>query len=165
MGGGGSAMRRRFAVALLALVLPLAACTLPNATTLASDAADPDIAWDGAGYVLHTTNTPYGNVPTWTSSDLGGWTFAGDALPRLPAWAEPGWTWAPSVIRRDDGTWFLYFSAAVRGRKTANGEPLKCIGVASARSASGPFTVVKELDRAPLLCDSFIGGGTRPPPV
>src|ERR1700712_1429997 len=162
MGGGGSAMRRRFAVALLALVLPLAACTLPNATTLASDVADPDIAWDGARYVLHSTNTPYGNVPTWTSTDLGTWTFTGDALPTLPRWAEPGYPWAPTSIRRPDGKWFLFFSAAVRGKTTANGSKLKCIGVAVADRAAGPFTVLRERDAAPLVCQPSIGGDIDP---
>src|SRR5947209_4198080 len=129
--------RRLLLVSVLAAAVPFAGCTLPNATRLAADAADPSVRWDGARYVLQTTNNAYGNVPTWTSSDLGTWKFSGDALPKLPAWAQPGWTWAPTSIRRNDGTWFLYFSAAVRGRTTANGQPLKCIGVASAPTAAG----------------------------
>lgn len=157
--------RRHLLALSLALAAPavgLTACTLPHATSITADVADPDVTWDGRRYVLHSTNTAHGNVPTWTSTDLGSWTFAGDALPRLPAWAEPGWTWAPSSVRRADGKWFLYFSAAVRGRKTSNGEPLKCIGVASASTAAGPFTVVRERDQAPLLCQPSIGGDIDP---
>jgi hypothetical protein len=131
-------------------------------TALSTDAADPDITWDGRQYVLHTTNTGYGNVPAWTSSDLSNWTFAGDALPKLPTWADAGWTWAPTSIRRADGRWFLYFSAAVKGKRTKNGQPLKCLGVASAMSATGPFTVVKERDAAPLLCQPNLGGDIDP---
>lgn len=154
---------RRYLLALFAACLvPLAGCTLPNATRLTVDAPDPNVRWDGSQYVLQTTNSNYGNVPTWTSPDLGNWTFAGDALPQLPAWAQPGWTWAPTSIRRSDGKWFLFFSAAVRGRATANGEPLKCIGVASAATAVGPYTVVKERDQAPLLCDPSVGGDIDP---
>lgn len=157
-------MRRRVVVLLtLCLVLVgLTACELPNQTALSTDAADPDVTWDGSQYVLHTTNTAYGNVPTWTSTDLNNWTFVGDALPKLPTWAEPGWTWAPTSIRRADGKWFLYFSASVRGRKTVNNMPLKCIGVASAPNAAGPFTVVKERDAAPLLCQPQVGGDIDP---
>jgi hypothetical protein len=157
-------MRRRL-LALAALSLScfgVAACTLPNQTKLATDAADPDVTWDGHQYVLHTTNTSFGNVPTYTSPDLATWTFAGDALPHLPAWADPGWTWAPSSIRRADGKWFLYFSAAVHGRTTSGGQPLKCLGVASAPTATGPFTVVKERNAAPLLCDPAFGGDIDP---
>src|SRR4051794_17203197 len=154
---------RRFLLAsLVTCAVPLAGCTLPNATRLTTDAADPSVRWDGARYVLQTTNNGYGNVPTWTSPDLGTWTFAGDALPTLPSWAEPGWTWAPTSIRRSDGKWFLFFSAAVRRRQTGHGQPLKGIGVASAPSAAGPYTVVKERDKAPLLCDSPIGGDIDP---
>jgi beta-xylosidase len=120
-------MRRRALVlaVLSALLLGLAACDLPNRAVLTSDAPDPDIAWDGQQYVLHTTNSTYGNVPTWTSTDLANWTYRGDALPTLPAWADSGWTWAPTSIRRADGKWFLYFSAAVRGQRTPAGEPVK----------------------------------------
>jgi hypothetical protein len=155
---------RRFLPFLLLLLtaVPLAACTLPNQTSITTDVADPDIAWDGARYVLHSTNTPYGNVPTWTSTDLGKWTFTGDALPKLPTWAAPGWTWAPSALRRPDGTWFLFFSAAVRGRTTTGGQPLKCIGAASAPTAKGPFTVLRQWDATPLLCQSSLGGDIDP---
>lgn len=163
-------MRRRpssrhltaISLALAVSSVGLTACTLPNATSLAADVADPDVTWDGSRYVLHATNTAHGNVPTWTSPDLSTWAFAGDALPTLPKWAEPGWTWAPSSIRRSDGKWFLYFSAAVRGRRTANGQPLKCIGVASGPGAAGPFRVVPERDAAPLLCQPSIGGDIDP---
>jgi hypothetical protein len=155
-------VRRLLLASLAAVAVPLAGCTLPNASRLATDAADPSVRWDGTQYVLQTTNNAYGNVPTWTSPDLGTWTFAGDALPTLPSWAQPGWTWAPTSIQRSDGKWFLFFSAAMRGRTTANGEPLKCIGVASAASAAGPFTVVKERDAAPLLCEPELGGTIDP---
>jgi hypothetical protein len=138
------------------------ACTPPNRTSITSDVADPDVAWDGARYVLHSTNTPYGNVPTWTSTDLGKWTFTGDALPTLPSWAQPGWTWAPSAMRRPDGMWFLFFSAAVRGRTTSFGQPLKCIGAASGPTAKGPFKVLPQWNTAPLLCQSALGGDIDP---
>ena len=143
---------------LLLAVGGLAACQLPNRTALSTDAPDPDIIWNGQQYVLHTTNSQFGNVPTWTSTDLAHWTYAGDALPTLPAWADPGWTWAPTSIRRADGKWFLYFSAAVRGQR----KPVKCIGVASAPTAAGPFTVVKERNAAPLLCEQGLGGDIDP---
>src|SRR4051794_28463884 len=161
----GTLLMRRRVVILLAFCLALvgvAACDLPNQTALSADAADPDITWDGHQYVLHTTNSAYGNVPTWKSTDLANWSYVGDALPKLPSWADGGWTWAPSSIRRADGKWFLYFSAAVKGQKTANGLPLKCIGVATAMSATGPFTVLKERDSAPLLCQPSVGGDIDP---
>ncbi len=157
-------MRRRVAI-LFVIVLGLvgpAACAFQTQTSLTADAADPDVTWDGHQYVLHTTNTHYGNVPTWTSPDLANWTFVGDALPTLPAWAEGGYTWAPSSVRRADGTWLLYFSASVRGKRTVNDAPLKCIGVAYAPTATGPFTTVRARNTAPLLCQPSVGGDIDP---
>jgi hypothetical protein len=157
-------MRRRLASALVAVLAGtagLAACGAPP-TTLADEAADPDVAVDAGIYLLHATNTPHGNVPTWTSTDLATWRFAGDALPTLPRWAEPGWTWAPSAARRPDGRWVLFFSAAVRGHRTPNGQPLKCLGVASSASSRGPFVASAAQDAAPLLCQASLGGDIDP---
>jgi hypothetical protein len=67
-------------------------------------------------------------------------------------------------LRRADGRWFLYFSAAVRGRVAPNGRALKCIGVASSSRAAGPFVVVRERDAAPLLCQPTLGGDIDPSP-
>src|SRR4051794_18607406 len=70
------------------------------------DAPDPDvIAVDGWYYAYSTQSvTPSGpaNIPVWRSRDLVRWTPLGDALPRLPAWADQaGVSWAPHVVQRN----------------------------------------------------------------
>ena len=52
------------------------------------------------------------NVPMMRSTDLATWTTPTDALPRLPAWAAWGHTWASSVARR--GSMWGYEQEAVR---------------------------------------------------
>jgi beta-xylosidase len=110
-----------------------------------ADAPDPFVAVDGEHARLFTTNTPVGNVPAWTWS--GDHLVATDALPRLPAWAVPGNTWAPAVTRAG-GRWVLAFTAA----SAAGGR--QCIGLATAATVGGPYLAQPE----PLLCDATRGG-------
>jgi hypothetical protein len=114
------------------------------------DIADAAILWDPDEgiYRLYSTNHPsvdplqHRNVPMWTSPNMRDWTLAGDVLPRLPAWAQPGRTWAPEVHRFEDH-WVLYPTAwdAASGRQ--------CIGFATAPTPNGPFVPD---DIAPLIC-------------
>lgn len=110
---------------------------------------DPGALLVGDTWFAYGTNSPTVNVPVLTSPDLVNWTAAGDALPRVGRWAEPGHTWAPEVSAGPDGTYLLYYTA----RSTATGR--QCVGVAVAREPGGPFT--DDADR-PLVCQAEEGG-------
>ncbi len=76
-----------------------------------------------------------------------------DALPDLPAWATPGFTWAPDV-HRFGSTWELYFTAMIRGSSPAT----ECIGSATGTSPTGPFVAAPR----PFICQLALGGSIDP---
>ena len=121
--------------------------------TLAVDAPDPDMLVAEGAIHLFSTNTSAANVPVWRTPDLKSWEFVGDALPSLPAWANPfgGTTWAPSVRRVGD-RYVLYFSQLNinTGRF--------CVGVATSASATGPYAPTA----GPLVCQTDLGGAIDP---
>jgi hypothetical protein len=125
----------------------LARSTAPIRT---ADAADPFVAIDDQPW-LFTTNSAAGNVPVVTGGSGGGRVVVADALPRLPDWAEPGFTWAPAVTHSDIG-WVLAFTA----RHAASGR--QCIGVATSPVVGGPYSPAAE----PLVCDIDRGGSIDP---
>ncbi|MHA0036483.1 glycoside hydrolase family 43 protein [Deinococcus sp. PESE-13] len=151
---------------------PLAALTRPGATLLLAGAAcaagaptftnpvldanfpDPFILKDGGRYYAYATNGNKGNVPYAVSRDLVSWETRGDALPRLPVWAQTGLTWAPEVVKLR-GNYVLYFTA--HDRKSDK----QCIGVATATSPAGPFTAQGQ---RPLVCQTEEGGSIDPSP-
>lgn len=117
---------------------------------------DPFVLHHAGRYLAYATNAEglKANVQMAVSDDLTSWTPLAsggklhDAMPRLPAWAVPGWTWAPEVIRLDD-RYLLYFTA----RERTSGR--QCTGVAESDSPLGPFLDSSE---APLLCQRALGG-------
>ena len=113
------------------------------------DSPDPQAIRAGDTWYLFHTNNPDHNVPVLTSPDLVTWTPAGDALPRLPAWADPGKTWAPEVIELASGRYVLYYTVA---SSTAGRQ---CIGRAVATAPQGPYT---DDSTAPLICQKEEGG-------
>lgn len=117
----------------------------------AGDFPDPFIVRAADGYHAYATNGE-GNVQQLRSRDLARWERLPDPLPRLPAWAVAGRTWAPSVLARG-GKWVLYFSAhhAATGRQ--------CIGAAVADDPAGPFSGGAE----PLVCSADDGVGAIDP--
>ncbi|HUQ41940.1 MAG TPA: glycoside hydrolase family 43 protein [Candidatus Limnocylindrales bacterium] len=118
---------------------------------IARDFPDPDVLRVGSTYYAFATNSGPVNVQVARSFDLVTWTAMPDALPSLPAWARPGWTWAPDVSATSGG-FVLYFVA----RHAASGK--QCIGVATATVASGPFRAAA----APLVCPLELGGAIDP---
>jgi hypothetical protein len=99
------------------------------------DATDPYMLEIGARYYLYTSEgTTFLNVPLHIGAQPGHWGKVIDALPKLPAWAEPGLTWAPDV-HKVAGGWALYFSSLLRGVTPYT----HCIGSAFSSSPSGPF--------------------------
>ena len=99
------------------------------------DATDPFMLRIRGRYYLYTSEgTTFLNVPLRTGLRWGKWGKPVDVLPRLPAWAEGGLTWAPDV-QRVAGGWALYFSALLKGVSPYT----HCIGAAFATSPAGPF--------------------------
>lgn len=120
------------------------------------DASDPFLTVAADRYLLFTSDipaTPPVNVPVATSADFTTWTRPTDALPALPAWAVPGFTWAPDV-HRFGSTWVLYFTALLRG----TAPPTQCIGSAVADAPTGPFLP----GAAPFICQLDQGGSIDP---
>jgi len=124
------------------------------------DQSDPFLSVADGSYVLVTSGDPSGspsggpiNVPLATSSDFVHWTAPVDALPVLPAWAQPGYTWAPD-LHRFGSTYALYFTALV-----ANHSPqTECIGSAFSSSPTGPFVA----SPTPFICQLGLGGTIDP---
>ncbi len=118
------------------------------------DFPDPFVLRVGGTYFAYATNSAEGNIQIITSTDLSHWTAVGNALPRLPRWAAPDATWAPSV-RQMGNTFVLYYSAVVAG--PGGGE--QCISAATATRPQGPFTDNSSL---PLECQASLGGSIDP---
>ncbi|MFF5228783.1 glycoside hydrolase family 43 protein [Dactylosporangium sp. NPDC000521] len=113
------------------------------------DTPDPQaVLADGTWYLFHT-NAAGSNVPVLTSPDLVTWRPAGDAMPVLPAWADPGKTWAPEAIALGPQRYVLYPTVADR----ASGR--QCIARATATRPGGPYT---DTAAAPLVCQADLGG-------
>jgi arabinan endo-1,5-alpha-L-arabinosidase len=84
-------------------------------------------------------------IPTFHSTDLINWTYAGDAFTTRPSWAEPtAGLWAPE-IQFFNGQYYLYFGIT-DVTPLISGEPTSChddnaIAVATSSSPLGPWTV------------------------
>jgi arabinan endo-1,5-alpha-L-arabinosidase len=151
------------AVLILLMGATLAACTTPSApvdepTTapflLDQDFPDPDVLQADGEYAAFATNTPGINVQVATSDDLSDWEVsAEDALPKLPAWASGGRTWAPDVSALPDGGYAMYFVA----EDTASAK--QCIGMATADDVTGPYTAGTG---DPVVCTVDEGGAIDP---
>ena len=114
------------------------------------DFADPFVLRVDSTYYGYATNSGDSNVPMLRSDDLVHWRLAGDALPVLPTWAEPGrhLTWAPSLLALGGG-YVLFFTT--RDRRSGR----QCIGRAEGTSPQGPFI---DRDSVPFLCQPAFGG-------
>ncbi len=128
----------------------------PGTAVPAGEESDPFLTAAGGRYLLYTSGIPGPqpvNVPVVTSADFSSWSATADALPVLPGWAVPGFTWAPDLHRFGD-RYALYFTALVRGAST----PTECIGSSFSSSPLGPF-----VPRAtPLICQLDLGGSIDP---
>ena len=127
------------------------AATLPD-PLYPPDFPDPAVLRVGAATYAYATNGRFGNVQVIRSTDLKAWERLPDALPDLPAWAAPNFTWAPSVLARPNG-YVLYYTA--RHRTTG----LQCIGRATGTRPEGPF--VDELPQ-PFVCQMDVRGSIDP---
>ncbi len=124
------------------------------AVSSGEDQSDPYLLVADGRYLLYTSGEPGPvNVPVSSSTDFESWGPVADALPELPPWATPGFTWAPDV-HRFGSTWELYFTAMVRGSSPAT----ECIGSASGASPTGPFVA----SPIPFICQLALGGSIDP---
>ena len=124
--------------------------------TAGVDQSDPFLTTADGRYLLVTsggTGPHPVNVPLVTSTDFVHWTAPVDALPALPGWAVPGFTWAPD-LHRFGTRWALYFTAMLAGYSPQT----QCIGSAFADSPTGPFTA----DPTPFICQLSLGGSIDP---
>lgn len=125
----------------------------------ARDFPDPFVLPVEGGYYAYSTNSAGRNVPVIYSPDLFTWERAGengDALPKLPAWAQPNasLTWAPSVLPRGD-EYILYY--VTRYRESGR----QCISYAVSDSPAGPFV---DDSSGPFICQLEEGGSIDPEP-
>jgi arabinan endo-1,5-alpha-L-arabinosidase len=142
-------MRRPLAV--LALLLAAGAAA-PEESAVDANFPDPAVlrAPDGYYYAYATQGEANGrmlNIQVARSRDLRRWQRVGDALPVKPYWARRTQDfWAPDVSRQD-GRYYLYYSAKP---DAALDDPSRglCLGVATATRPQGPFTD----SGRPLLC-------------
>ncbi len=120
------------------------------------DESDPVLYRTAGRYFLFTSGIPGlppVNVPVTSSVDFGTWSPVTDALPTLPVWAVPGYTWAPD-LHQFGSTYVLYFTAMVRGTSPA----MECIGDAVGSEPDGPFRAMN----SPIICQQGQGGSIDP---
>ena len=92
-----------------------------------SDFPDPFVMRVGSSYYAYATNGGGATVQILQSSDLVNWQALSDAFGNLPAWATPGWTWAPEVEPVPNGYAMYYTTRHSDSQK-------QCIGVAFSKS-------------------------------
>lgn len=137
---------------LLLLILPLLTYAAPAQAAepvprpvLDVDFPDPAVVATPNGLVAYSTGDL---VPhAWSLDANGPWRRGPGLLTRRPSWSREGSVWAVDVARVA-GRWLLYYATPVRGM----GEHGRCIGVARADSARGPF---RPVGSAPLVCPSY----------
>jgi beta-xylosidase len=166
--------------ALLVAALVLAGCTtsgeaatprstLPKAAdparpatviTPGQDAPNPFALRVGTTTYLYSSQMEwYGdNIQVRTGPDLRHLGPPTDAMPKLPAWVWPGFTWAPDV-RRVGGQYVMWFTAGTLRSRPDAPRPTECIGVATSASPTGPFVGVGS---KPVICQYERWGSIDP---
>lgn len=148
-------------VAVLGVVAPARSEAIPAALpsgwyqnpVVAQDFPDPFVFHDNGVYMALATNALGPNVQLVTSTNLQTWVAHRDALPKLPDWAMPGRTWAPSMVKTNRG-YVLYYTAHHR----TGG--ISCIGRGFSPTALGPFV---DPNPVPLVCQSGYRHGSIDP--
>jgi beta-xylosidase len=120
------------------------------------DESDPVLYRIANRYYLFTSDIPGPpllNVPVTSTNDFGWWAPVTDALPTLPQWAVPGYTWAPD-LHQFGRSYVLYFTAMLGWTDPA----MECIGAATGTSPLGPFVPLQK----PFICQRDEGGSIDP---
>ena len=118
------------------------------------DFPDPHALRVGDRFFAYATQSGPFNVAVMTSTDLLHWEHLGEALPVLPAWSRPGFTWSPAVLQRGDR--FVMYVAVREPRYDR-----QAIAAAVAADPAGPF---RPIDAAPLVFQRRRGGSIDPDP-
>jgi len=159
--GALAAARERMALGHHAYSHPAAPTPLPstyrNPVHLASDAADPGVAWHEGSQRWYAATTTGGSVATggrfniFVSRSLATWAWVATAFPvgwaGSPAWAT-GDFWAPELWQNTLGQWLIFYTA-----RHTNGQLSIGVGVSSSGTPRGPFNDVG----APLITDPSMG--------
>lgn len=106
------------------------------------DLADPSVVEYYGGFLATGTGPLLPRVRS--RGGRGPWQELAPTLTTFPSWVLPGDLWAPH-LQQVEGGWVLYYSALVAGLTPG----ARCVGVATATTAAGPFTPFGE---APLVC-------------
>lgn len=140
-------------VGLVVMTTTGMALRAPIQPAIPHDFPDPTVISVRGIYYAYSTASRYGSsvehVPVTRSTTLmGGWSQARDAMPELPAWVDhtragQGSVWAPAVNARGPDDYLLYFTAR------SAGEGAQCIGVARSTRPEGPF---RSVAARPLVC-------------
>lgn len=118
---------------------------------------DPTTIKGPTGWHLFSTNAKVGgkwiHIQRAFSPDFETFTFRRgvDALPDLPAWVDvlPR-VWAPDVVRTSDGTFVMYYTAALKSHPN-----LHCLSFATAETLSDEFV---DQSSNPWICPIDQGG-------
>jgi beta-xylosidase len=116
------------------------------------DFPDPFVLRVGRIYYAYATDASGYNIPVMTSRDLVHWRGPKEAMPRWAPWTD-GLTWAPSVLRRADGRYVMYYA----GHDKVSSR--QCIGTAISGSPTGPFV---DHEKSAFLCALSLGGAIDP---
>jgi len=91
--------------------------------------------------------------------DFKTWTYRSgvDAMPKLAAWidASSPRVWAPSVTALADGTFIMYYTAALASKTN-----LHCVSYATSKNVDGPYT--DPTGKNPWICPTSQGGAIDP---
>jgi beta-xylosidase len=136
--------------------LPVADPETPGAV-IDSGRDEPDpflLTVHGVHYLFTSQGNERGNpVPLRSARSLGHWGPVVKALPVVPKWAVPGFTWAPDV-HRFGHRWVLYFTAVVRSTNPS----IECIGAAVGSRPGGPYVARSQ----PFICQLDHQGSIDP---
>ncbi|KAF7192965.1 Extracellular endo-alpha-(1-_5)-L-arabinanase [Pseudocercospora fuligena] len=126
---------------------------------ISTDFPDPSIIKVGDTWYAFASQSTHDfkniKVQLATSKDFNSWTLTGkDALGKMGSWvrANDPALWAPSVSRRPDGKFLMYYSAVT---KTAGNGRFHCVGTAVADNVEGPYNSNTD---EPFACPTDQGG-------
>ncbi len=123
--------------------------------TPGQDAPNPFVLWDNGHYYLYSSQWGFfdPNLPVRESDVRNRWGAPTDSMPKLAAWVQPGYTWAPDV-HKINNVYVMWYTAWLVGRTPIT----ECIGVASSPSPTGPFTGAPQ----PSICQLNRNGSIDP---
>ncbi|WPH04489.1 Hypothetical protein R9X50_00738000 [Acrodontium crateriforme] len=126
------------------------------------DFPDPGlIRTDNGWHAFATTSRVKGkdiHVQMASSPDFKQWTYHSgqDPLTNLPSWVDAAnpQVWAPEVSRLDDGSFIMYYTAALKSNPR-----LHCVSFATSKDVNGPYV---DSTTQPWTCDVRTGGTIDP---